>query len=204
MTAKKDFKRRVRERQEKTGESYTAARAQVLAERDDAGTAEEESGPPEREPPFSVVELIDASEDAAKLGLKCDVLVSPSVASEVAPARVLEALRDALLATEDHPEMYLLRALVFRGVRPVHDRDRLLDWWGDVRRFIQRAMVGIGGLTQTGDMLAFAVDGTMVIAQAGYVPDVPGLPHLSRGRPRLFILTTDSIQLGESRVVLPR
>src|SRR5438067_1395515 len=35
MTAKRDLKRRIRERQAKTGESYTTARRHVLAARDD-------------------------------------------------------------------------------------------------------------------------------------------------------------------------
>ena len=201
MTAKKDFKRRVRERQAKTGESYTAARAQVVAqgEQGDAEPAE-----PEREPPFSVVELIDATEDAANLGFKCQVLVSPSLANEIAPARALERFRDALLATERDPEMFLLRALAFRGVRRPLGRERYLGRWDDVRRFIERAMVGIGGLTLTGDMLAFSADGVMVIAQADAVPDMPAIPRLALRPPRLFLTTPQGHRLGDVAYVVPR
>ena len=48
MTAKKDFKRRVRARQERTGESYTTARRHVVAERAPASAA---SPPPPAAPP---------------------------------------------------------------------------------------------------------------------------------------------------------
>jgi hypothetical protein len=206
MTAKKDFKRRVRERQAKTGESYTAARAQLIAERgdDDADVDEPNRDEPDKEPPFSVVELIDATDDAASLGFKCHVLVSPSLVDQIAPARALERLRDALLATERDPEMYLLRALAFRGVRRPMGRERYLGRWDDVRRFIERAMVGIGGLTLTCDMLAFSADGVMVIAQADAVPDMPAIPRLSSRPPRLFLTTPHGHRLGDVAYVVPR
>ena len=47
MTAHKSFKRLVRARMEKTGESYTAARAQLLAG-DEPGTGASRSPPPTR------------------------------------------------------------------------------------------------------------------------------------------------------------
>lgn len=198
MTAKKDLKRRIRERQARTGESYTAARAQVLAQ---AGPVTEESL--SKTSAFPVVELIDATDIAANLGLKCDVLVSPALAQQITPLRVLEKLRDALLATERDPEMELLRGLVFRGVRPLRDRTRLPGWWDDVRRFLARAEAGIGGLTQTGDMLAFSAEGVMVIAQAGYVPDMPPIPR-AQTRHRLFLTGVASLHLDGRAMVLPR
>ena len=71
MTAKKDFKRRVRERQAKTGESYTAARAQVMAQAGstDAAVLEStaESKAESKPSAISVVELVDASEEARSL-----------------------------------------------------------------------------------------------------------------------------------------
>ena len=209
MTAKKDFKRRVRERMEKTGESYTAARAQVVGPHDEpeAGSSAEADAETEaqaeKEAPFSVVELIDATEDAAKLGLKCDVLVSPVLAEQLEPARILERLRDALMANEDDPAMQLLRGLVFRGARPIRDREQLAAWWTEVRRFLNRAVVGIGGITEAGDMLAFAVDGVMVIAQVGYVPDMPAIPRIHERR-RLFLTTPDGYRMGDTTLVLPR
>ena len=196
MTAKKDLKRRIRERQAKTGESYTAARAQVLAHAGDEPSEPKPSA-------FPVVELIDASETAAKLGFRCDVLVSPTLAEQLAPARIIEKLRDALLATERDPEFALLRGLVFRGVRPGRARMRVNGWWDDVRRFLARAEAGIGGLTETGDMLAFSADGVMVIAQAGYVPEMPPIPR-TRERHRLFLSGIASLHLDGSALVIPR
>ncbi len=193
MTAKKDLKRRIRERQAKTGESYTAARAQVIAQREDDDNAGA----------FPVVELIDATVIAADLGLKCDVLVSPTLAKQIAPGRAIEKLRDALLATERDPEFELMRGLVFRGVRPVRDRLRLVGWWDDVRRFLARAEAGIGGVTEAGDMLALSIDGVMVIAQAGYVSDMAPIPR-TRQRRRLFLSGLASLHLDGSAMVVPR
>jgi hypothetical protein len=195
MTAKKDLKRRIRERQAKTGESYTAARAQVLAHGETADDPKPGA--------FPVVELIDASETAASLGLKCDVLVSPLLAQRVPPARILEKLRNALMATEHDPLLELLRGLAFRGERPIRPRNRLPNWWESVRRFIARAEAGIGGVTDAGDMLAFTVDDVMVIAQAGYVPDMPAIPRV-HDRRRLFLTSADAHHIDGSAIVLPR
>src|SRR5688572_27139032 len=107
MTAKKDFKRRVRERMAKTGESYTAARAQVMATApdvqpgepadeldaaDDLDEQDDEPAPPDepKPKPFDVEELVDATEAAQQLGLRCEVLVSSWLAERLPPARILE------------------------------------------------------------------------------------------------------------------
>jgi hypothetical protein len=221
MTAKKDFKRRVRERQAKTGESYTAARAHIVAAAERTSEADEAKAPSAddakapstdeakapstddvaRQPSFPVVELIDANEHAAALGLKCDVLVSPSLAARLAPPRALEKLRDALLATEHDPQLELLRGLVFRGVRPIRLRRR--GWLEDVRKFFARAVAGIGGITEAGDMLALAIDGVMVIVQAGYVPDMAPIPR-THTQNRLFLTTAEAHHLGDLALVLPR
>ena len=212
MTAKKDLKRRVRERQAKTGESYTAARAHVVAGAKDSPEQSEEATEPEPAPspieemsepirsPISVVELVDATQDAAKLGLKCQVLVSPTLVPRIAPARVLEHLRDALLATERDPQMELLRALVFRGERLVRERARGRRWWDEMRRFFARAEAGIGGITEPGDILALSVDGVMVIVQAGHVPHMPPIP---RAQPRLFLTGVETHRIDDA-ILMPR
>jgi hypothetical protein len=191
MTAKKDFKRRVRERQQKTGESYTAARAQLLAARDEEPAA--------KPPPISVVEFADATEDAARLGLKCDVLMTTALASKLSAARVLEKLRDALLATEHDPQLDVLRALVFRGVRIAREAPSGRQWWRGVWRFLERAEAGIGGITEAGHMLAICIDGVMVIAHADYVQRA-----LTRPRQRLFLTDVDIDRLHGDMMLLPR
>ncbi len=68
MTAKKDLKRRVRERQAQTGESYVTARRHVVAQ------APEPESP--KRPVIHVDEMHDITEAAAKLGWRCRVVIS--------------------------------------------------------------------------------------------------------------------------------
>src|SRR4051794_41843740 len=97
MTTKKDLKKRVRDRQAHTGESYTAALAQVLAQA------------PARSDDL-VVELIDLSAEAARLGFKCHVAAWPDLAAQADLTVVLEQLRGALRAIADDPAIALMRA----------------------------------------------------------------------------------------------
>ena len=61
---------------------------------------------------------------------------------------------------------------------------------------------GIGGVTEQGHLLAFNVDGVMVIAQANAVPSM--LP-MARPQPRLFLTTIDGFKLPASdEVMFPR
>jgi hypothetical protein len=193
MTAKKDLKRRVRERQARTGESYTTARAHVVAQAEPAESAVKPSAIP-------VVELIDISGEAEHVGFKCSVLASPALASRVSPARVLERLRDALLATEQDPTTAVLRAVLLRG-EAIARTPRQRGWWNDMRRFFERARVGIGGTTASGDMMALQVDDTMVIVQAGYVPHMPPIMRIPQ---RVFLSTVDAQHVFDSAFTVPR
>jgi FHA domain-containing protein len=85
MTAKRNLKRRVRERQARTGESYVTARRQVLAARAPAPAA------------VSVIELHDISADANRLGFRCRITAFSSLIEHAGPAGVAVALRDALI-----------------------------------------------------------------------------------------------------------
>lgn len=177
MTAKKDLKRRIRERQARTGESYVTARTHVLAQ------AQSDEPRPSAIP---VVELVDVGDDAARLGLKCRVMISASLAAQIDPIRAIEGVRDALIALEHDSQLMMLRELALFG----HSLPRLKrterDWWEDVRRFLQRARVGIGGTTDAGDMLSLHVDGVMFIAHVGVLPQ-----RQDRAR-RLYLTTVDA------------
>src|SRR5690349_14918466 len=130
MTAKRDLKRRVRQRQARTGEAYVTARRHVVAataasaddDDDDVDAVAAESdtadtGPVRASavPPaadvargdaavptpaapapgsaasaaVSVVELLDVSEQARRLGLVCRVAMFPALVARVEPASVL-------------------------------------------------------------------------------------------------------------------
>jgi hypothetical protein len=163
MTAKKDLKRRVRERQQQTGESYVAARRGLLAE-----SAEPE---PPSEKPFDVVEMEDVTALAAELGFKCTVAVTKNLSAQLTARTALERLRDVLLGTTEDPALEPMRAVVFRNA-PMPRVELSADWYEGMKRFMARVKVGIGGVNEAGTMLAMPVvsrDGVgMVTAQLGW------------------------------------
>jgi hypothetical protein len=150
MTAKRDLKRRVRERQAKTGESYVTARRHVVAQAPATQTTE-------ARPVMDVVELLDVSDDAGKLGLRCPVRMSPKLAEHAGQAGVLARLRDVLVSTMGDPAMSLLHEIALRG--PAVRRSRRRRNFEDVRQFYQRARAGLGGVTDDGTLLSFPVAG---------------------------------------------
>ena len=166
MTQQKDLKRRIRERMEKTGESYTAARAHVLAVRDEPVTVTPPPSPVARVVPddrapvaIPVVELHDATAVATELGLRCRVLVASEMLA-LEPRRLLERLRDVLLATGDDPALAILRQGVLYGRCP-----RPLKWQlEELRQYVTRVRAGVGGPGPGGWMLAFVIDGRTVLA----------------------------------------
>src|SRR5688572_2450348 len=87
MTAKKDLKKRARDRQARTGESYVTALGHVRAQR--PGT------------PIPVVVLVDLTAVGAAEGLSCRISMYPGLTGRVDPAAALARLRQALMATPD-------------------------------------------------------------------------------------------------------
>ena len=128
MTKKKDLKKRVRERQAKTGESYTAARAQVRR--------------------VPIEEAPNANEDARAEGFDCTAIVSKRLRA-IGDLRPLFArLREMLLALNASACGPLLRgeALPHRIPQPID----LLR----ARRFLESARSGQRGLSSDGMFFA--------------------------------------------------
>jgi hypothetical protein len=140
MTAKRDLKRRVRERQGRTGESYMTALRHVLDQRPSA---------------VPVVEMIELSEVAAAMGFQCRVRMSPVLADRIDAVGALRRLREALTATERDPAFDLMRRVVLHGEAPVL-RPHGIDAG---QRFLARVRAGIGGISEHGRLLALMVDG---------------------------------------------
>jgi hypothetical protein len=143
MTRKRDLKRRVRERQARTGESYVTARRGVVAQR-------ESSSEPT---PIDVDVAIDVTEAAQALGLKCRVLIYERLARDVDPVRALAVLRDVLDATTDDPAMDVMRGVIAGNVakaphRPFRERE-----------FLLRVRAGLTGVSLDGRVLALHVEG---------------------------------------------
>jgi hypothetical protein len=154
MTANKDLKRRIRTRQAETGESYVAARRAVLAAK------------PQTKPPFIVDELRDWTDLAYPLRVHCQVSAS-SALDGVDPTGVLTDLREIVCSSPDDPAMQRMRAVVLDGrhvvLEPPDPRSRAA-----IQQFLVRARAGIGGIAETGTMLAFAHAGTMLLVSVGW------------------------------------
>ena len=140
MTAKRDLKRRVRERQGRTGESYMTALRQVLDQRPSV---------------VPVVEMIELSEVGAALGIQCRVRMAPVLADRIDAVGALRRLREALIATERDPAFGLFRQVVLHGEAPIM-RPHVFDVG---RQFLARVRAGIGGISAHGRLLALVVDG---------------------------------------------
>jgi hypothetical protein len=176
MTEKRDLKRRVRDRQARTGESYMTALRQVKAQ---------------RPPTFPVVEFVDLTEIGTPLGFKCRVLMFPGLADRVDAASALAKLRDVLLMTDRDRSLELFRAVALRGEpRRFRVTQDLLD---EGRRFVVRARAGLSGVSDGGRMLALHIDGkqgaTMVIFLIWLLPDFVPVQR----EPSLILTSLDAI-----------
>jgi hypothetical protein len=160
MTKKHDLKRRVRDRQAQTGESYTAARRQVI------GEADVPDGPDEAtsDSKVPVFELVDATEPAAKLGFKCRILMFPSLVEAVAPGVVLDTLHKLLVTTTGDPETARIWSVAIGGFERPRGRVAVRSLEA-TQRFLARAQAGLGGASEDGSMLAIHVAG-----KGGVVP----------------------------------
>jgi len=106
---------------------------------------------------LDVTELVDLTEIAEPLGIKCTVGMFAGLAEHVEAARLLERLRDALVATESDPALHRMRSVVLHGeqrhIAVTHETVQAAV------RFMARARAGIAGLDETGEMLAMTVAG---------------------------------------------
>lgn len=148
MTARRDLKRRVRDRQAQTGESYVTALRHVLDQRPGA---------------FPVVEMTDISEHALTLGIRPRLLMAPELVGTIDPVSLALQLRNALLATASDPELGVMRDAVLGGqlpplFEPRGPRAQIAVTAGD-RQFVSRVRAGIGGISESGRMLALSIVG---------------------------------------------
>lgn len=144
MTFRRDLKRRIRERQELTGERYTTARAHVLA-------AQARSG----RPSSLVIELHDVSQQARAAGLVCPVEVTPALqrARRELPALLAQLRRILLGATRG---LEAMQRVALRGEPDPVLRDGPVVILGAyVQGFLDDLEHGLRGPGPGGRVLAF-------------------------------------------------
>ena len=173
MTDKRDLKRRVRDRQAQTGESYMTALRNV-------------QGPRPGTNAVPVLELLDITDIGARLGIKCGVKMVPALAERVDAAATLTQLRDALITTLNDPHLALLRSVVLAGERPwvpLEPRDP---------RFFARVRAGIGGVNESGRMLALRVAGRGGIELVVFMLWTTPVKYIERA-PFIVVTTSDAV-----------
>ncbi len=182
MTANRDLKRRIRERQARTGESYVTARRHVI------GNDDPEPAAPS--PAIAVEEMQSLTEEAKQLGMKCRVTITSTLAARVDPVTLLTRIRDALKALPDDPAVAPLYSIVMRGELPADPPRIGRTHHGQVLRFITRASAGIAGISESGTMLALQVGDAMVVAHIGLRPLSNPITGTSIGKPQPRLVLT--------------
>jgi hypothetical protein len=186
MTDRRDLKKRIRARQEKTGERYTTARAHVMG----SGTDRD-----------LVVELRDISEAARAAGFVCRARATPAV-PETIEARALAQLREILLGPVAGLEP-LRKIALHGGPQPGLDLSRVLELVNQRRAFHASLELGLRGPGPGGRIVAFDLltDGECRTIVAQLLPTRSDALLLLSGFPNDPVVA-DSINLWE-RLRLP-
>jgi hypothetical protein len=148
MTRHRDLKRRARDRQARTGESYVTALRQVRAARPPDTVPVLPPDPPA--PAMDVIEMIELTEIAAALGLHGQISMEPGLLGQIYVGEALAQFRRAL----HQPELALMRAVLLNG----EDRSAPIDF-AELRRFRRRLDRRLPGVSDGGAIAALHVDG---------------------------------------------
>jgi len=208
MTAKRDLKRRVRERQARTGETYVTARRRVLAARDG------------REPPaVLVVQLHDVSAEAERFGFRCQIRMFPVLRERTEPVLVLAGLRDALVGAPGDPAAVRLFGAAFGLPSPGGPQPEERSQLGR-RRSRQRLRAEIRYTSEPNAMVTFDVAGrdgivsvlcvlwgtaiVLTVADSRMVVDLSSIVSLRasvsrRSAAELAVLMTGALEAGLPR-----
>jgi hypothetical protein len=126
------------------------------------------------ETPVDNIEVLDfeqATEVAGKLGLNCTVAIARPLLAEIGARALLERLRDVLKTTGEDPAFELFRAVALRGEHATGARESR-ELHESITAFAARVRAGVGGISDTGTMLALSVasprGATTVVYQLGF------------------------------------
>lgn len=196
MTDRRDLKRRIRARMARTGESYTTARAHVLAARPEAEPAREPAPAP-APGAVPVIEMFEVTEVAARLGLRCGVAFSSTVPAHLDRERVLARIREALVGTDADPQTEVLRAGVLRGELVgrlrAYGTHPILEMYRGTRQFVTRVAAGIGGVSESGTLLGLVVDEQPIVC----ILTQRRRSGETLTEPWLMVTTPDGISIGQ-------
>ncbi|HTE52249.1 MAG TPA: hypothetical protein VK698_15460 [Kofleriaceae bacterium] len=182
MTARRDRKKLVRERQARTGERYTTALKQVLDGKKDA---------------VPVLELEDLTATAAALGFRCKVIAFPDLLARLDPEVILGRIRSALLATEDDPTTRTLRGVALRGEHP-EPAPPTLGGITATRQFVARAQAGLGGVSPGGRMMALYMSGRRGVVTVLCMLWSTPMPLLAPREPALILATPEGLSVSRT------
>ncbi|WP_257455297.1 hypothetical protein [Archangium lipolyticum] len=176
MTLKKNLKKRVRARQEKTGESYTTARMHVLNQEQARG------------PKVSQVSLREVTPLVDEVGLMGQAFLMPRTPESLArPA--LKLLCELLLSTRDEPATQRMRAVLLGGEPDTPDFASLSREWVQTQVFLRNLRLGMRGPSRSGRLLSFELraDGVPVTMVVALVPSLGEAPKLLLGTAEDFL-----------------
>jgi hypothetical protein len=181
MTSKKDLKKRVHERQAKTGERYTTALAHVLAQRPEA-------------PSSKTLEFHDVSEWARLEEFRCRAAVSGFLwdldASDAGARperfrRLFARLRSLLVSLRGEMGADSFSRQLFQA-EPWEKTPNAIHELFEARRFTEQVRSGVRGVSRNGRLVAFDVpddDG----AHVTLIGVLQGAPRGSEREPLLWI-----------------
>jgi hypothetical protein len=142
MTKRKDLKRRVRARQQKTGESYTAALANIR-------------------PEVRIPEAPSATAEARAAGLRCEAVVTEELRRMGDLEPLFVRLRELLLALAAEDCGPLVRGEA--AAQRLPDMKDVIE----ARRFLEAVRAGERGLSKNGRIVAFNWRERVVIVDLG-------------------------------------
>ncbi|HEY2029337.1 MAG TPA: hypothetical protein VGH20_09025 [Myxococcales bacterium] len=142
MTRQKDLKRRVRARQEKTGESYTAALSNIRRD-------------------VHIPQAPSATAEARAAGLRCEAVVTEELRRMGDLEPLFIRLRELLLALAAEACGPLIRGDALALQMPSM-KDAV-----EARRFLEAVRAGERGLSRNGRMVAFNWRDRVVVADLG-------------------------------------
>jgi len=182
MTARRDRKKLVRERQARTGERYTTALQKVLDGKKEA---------------VPVLELAELTATAAALGFRCKVFAFPDLLARLDPEAILGRIRTALLATEDDPTTRALRGVALRGEHP-EQAPPTLGGINAARQFVARAEAGLGGVSPGGRMMALYMSGRRGVVTVLCMLWSTPMPLYDPREPALILATPEGLSVSRT------